>query len=321
MTPSEPSGGNAPPPGYVFVVSDANPNPRARVNVGAVMHHLWRRKFTIALGTLIFVALAGAYAYRVAKPVYMSSMVVVARQDARGAGLAGISQQLGGLASLAGVNIGPRGSAEERVATLSSRWAAEELARRNDIVPVLFPPEPGLFGLRPYKAPTLQAATEAFMKNVRRIQYDNRTGIITVSMRMRDRMLAAKWAADLVDIANERLKAEAIRDAQQNIDFLKREGQQATLDSVRQAIVSLMEANMNEVMLANVQSNYAFRVIDPPVPPEVDDFVSPNRPQILLLGFLLGFCAMSALVLWPHRKSLQRPPAGEFTPSAMAIPA
>jgi LPS O-antigen subunit length determinant protein (WzzB/FepE family) len=41
-------------------------------------------------------------------------------------------------------------------------------------------------------------------------------------------------------------------------------------------------------MLANVMPEYAFRVVDPALPPDLRDIVRPNKTFIVILGFLVG---------------------------------
>jgi uncharacterized protein involved in exopolysaccharide biosynthesis len=103
---------------------------------------------------------------------------------------------------------------------------------------------------------------------------------------------------------NRKLQTAAIAEASANIEFLKNESSRATLDSLRQAIVSLLEANLNQKMSASVQANYAFKQIDPAEPPQPNQFVSPQIVVILPSGFILGAIVASGFILWPHRRSL-----------------
>ena len=67
---------------------------------------------------------------------------------------------------------------------------------------------------------------------------------------------------------------------------------------VQQAIYRLIEEQINTVMLANVREEYAFKVIDPAVVPDIDQYEWPKRALILVLGAGLGllFALMIALV-------------------------
>ena len=55
------------------------------------------------------------------------------------------------------------------------------------------------------------------------------------------------------------------------------------------AINSLIESQINKIMLANVRKDYAFQVIDPAMSPSADSQLRPNRPLIVAVGIVLGF--------------------------------
>ena len=67
---------------------------------------------------------------------------------------------------------------------------------------------------------------------------------------------------------------------------------------IRQAIYRLTEEQVNNAMLANVQREYAFRFIDPAIPPETK--FSPKRPLITSVGAVIGlFVGSFAVYLRP----------------------
>jgi LPS O-antigen subunit length determinant protein (WzzB/FepE family) len=58
-----------------------------------------------------------------------------------------------------------------------------------------------------------------------------------------------------------------------------------------------MEVQINQRMLANVTHEYAFRVADRALPPDPDDEIRPNKPFLLLLGWLFGMMVGAAVAL------------------------
>jgi uncharacterized protein involved in exopolysaccharide biosynthesis len=66
---------------------------------------------------------------------------------------------------------------------------------------------------------------------------------------------------------------------------------------IKQGIYSLIERNIQEIMLANVQTEYAFRIIDSAAPPDRDDWIKPNRGLMIGLSIPLGFLAGLLLLL------------------------
>ena len=57
---------------------------------------------------------------------------------------------------------------------------------------------------------------------------------------------------------------------------------------LRQGIYRLIESQIEMVMLANVRDEYAFKILDPAVPAEPNQFIRPKRLMIVIVGFMLG---------------------------------
>jgi uncharacterized protein involved in exopolysaccharide biosynthesis len=74
---------------------------------------------------------------------------------------------------------------------------------------------------------------------------------------------------------------------------------------VQAGLYRLQEANLNRIMLATVQPDYALRVIDPAVAP-----LKPIRPRWFLLsalGVVLGGSIGVAIALWQRRREWWHP--------------
>ena len=98
------------------------------------------------------------------------------------------------------------------------------------------------------------------------------------------------------------MRASAAADAAKNIEYLEDELKKTNVMEVRQAVYSVMESQMHEIMLANVQEEYAFKVIDPAVVPDPDDYVRPKRLSIIILGLLIGFLAVAIPYISIHQR-------------------
>jgi hypothetical protein len=62
-----------------------------------------------------------------------------------------------------------------------------------------------------------------------------------------------------------------------------------------------METRLNEVMLASVEPEYAFQVVDPPRVSDLHRFVRP-RPRIeIVVAAFLGFAFSASFALWRYR--------------------
>ena len=80
----------------------------------------------------------------------------------------------------------------------------------------------------------------------------------------------------------------AIRESEKSLDFLNRELEKTSFVELQKAIYSLMEQEVRRAMFANVREEYGLKILDPPLVPDLDDYVWPNRILFALLGVFVG---------------------------------
>jgi uncharacterized protein involved in exopolysaccharide biosynthesis len=295
------------PQGYFVVVPSDDGG--ERVDVASLVRRLWRGKIWLAAGVALFGGLAFTHA-TLSDRVYESQVLVTVRsQDMEGAASA-IRSQLGGLASLAGIGLGQASRRrEEFIAYLRSSALAREFVERYELLRVLYPSRwnPQTKSVRPDgngHVPTVGEVAIQLMRGVREVNVDERTGLVTVAVRWGDPKTAADWANNYVALANERLREEAIQSATQSIGFLNEELSKTNVEPIRQSLFRLLEGRLNDSMLANVERQYAFKVIDRAEPSEPDRYVKPRRVLETLIGILCGISFGTLFVLWrfPDRR-------------------
>lgn len=239
---------------------------------------LWRYRYLIVGCTFIGGVIAVILALT-ATPIFRAQVTVTEVRDAGMSGAAGLMGQLGGLASLAGVNLGAAGGENrDYQAVLQSRHLVEEFVKRPGVIPALFP--------RAEKQPTLWFAVKKFADSTLGIAEDTRKGTTVVTIDSENPALAARWANEFVALANETIRARALRDSTRNIDYLNKQLAQTNVVEMRRAIYNLIESETKTLMLANARFEYAFTVVDPAVPPEIRS--SPKRTLMTLVGLVLG---------------------------------
>lgn len=248
-------------------------------------------RYRVLIGAITAVcAIVAVIVALLSTPIYHAEVVLTeVGEEALGGG-AGIAGQLGGLASLAGIKLQAGEMGQRARATLQSRKLIEEFINRHGLLAELTPPGE--------KSPTLWRAVRKFKISVLTIREDQRRGTITVGVDWRDPQKAARWANDLVALANEMLRGRATDEAQRNIAYLNKEIAATTIVEMQQVMYDLIESETKTLMLASGRADYAFAVVDPAVPPEVR--IKPQRTLMVLMGMVFGLL-LGTGVAFGHR--------------------
>jgi uncharacterized protein involved in exopolysaccharide biosynthesis len=263
------------------------------------------RFVVILVGLMTAIAVAAAF---LITPVYRSTVTMIAADDnASAVGQRSMLGGLGELASLAGVNLGSNQAKQEAEALLQSRQFTETFIGENALLPKLFPrrwdAERKLWQrswLHP-EPPTLYDGFMKFDDNIRVLSEDKKTGIVTLDIDWTDREEGARWANELVRRVNAAMRQRAMKEAEASIDLLTAQLQRASQVELQQAIANGIEGYVKQRTLASVRPEYAFRVIDPALAPDPDDFVWPERAVFIVLGPFVGFlCAVVLLIAGPR---------------------
>jgi LPS O-antigen subunit length determinant protein (WzzB/FepE family) len=283
------------PQGYFVVVPPAVEEDRFEfTRLVATLLGAWK---AAAIGGIVGGLIAAGLSMFMS-PLYRA-YAVIAPVEANGGMGSSLRNQLGGLAALAGVDIGNSASRkEESFAKLASDGFARDFITTDNLIPLLFRErwDPNTKTWRAGdKAPTIGDAVTRFTRDVRTVSEDRKNGLVTVTVEFGSPDIAANWANRMVELVNERLRVEATENAQRSIEYLNHELDKTNVVELRQAIFRLIENQVNNAMLANVQREYAFRFIDRAVAPEKR--FSPRRTILTAIGVLVGAMFGVAVVL------------------------
>ena len=222
-------------------------------------------------------------------PVYrVEALLAPVAEDSRD-GLSALAGRFGGLASLAGVDLGGGGGdKDEAIALLKSRSLTQKFLEDNQLSPVLFADDwdadSGKWhAMDPRDVPTAWDAHQLFDEEIRFVTENPKTGLVTLAIEWTDPVLAKTWADQLVERVNAETRTRAIEEAERSLSYLNKQLEKTAVVELEQAIYSLVESQTKQMMLASVREDYAFKVIDPAAIPDPDD---PVRPRPLLLVFL-----------------------------------
>ena len=277
------------------------------ITLDAIIATAWRGKWIVLACAVLLAGLAAVAAF-IMTPKYRAEVVMVpVKADDSRAALASMVGQLGGLASLAGVSLAGGSNKDEYLQYLQSNAFTARFIEDEKLLPVLFADRWDANNNRwdvddPADVPTLADGVRLFERGVRAVQEDRRTGVVTLTVVWRDRELAARWANLLVERVNRDLRERAIAESDASVRYLEGELAKTAVLELRESIYRLIENQIKTVMLANVRQEYAFKVIDPAVAPDVDDVVRPKKLAMILVGGVFGGAIGLLLVLWRLRR-------------------
>jgi uncharacterized protein involved in exopolysaccharide biosynthesis len=282
------------------ISSDSISSSTDDIDLGAIWAVLWDYRLLVALVTTACTIAAVVVALMTA-PVYRAEVVITEVRDNMNSS-GSIVGQLGGLASLAGVNLAANSPGRESRAFLQSRSLVEQFIKRYQLLPELYQDAK--------KPPTLWRGVQKFRTGILSVREDTRKGITTISIEWRDPNTAARWANDLVALVNELLRTRAMDEAKRNVDYLQKQVAGTNVVELQRVMYNLIENETKTLMLANVRVEYAFEVVDPAVAPEVR--IKPKRTLMVAFGAALGFLigAVTAFLHNSARRKRRASPVG-----------
>ena len=234
------------------------------VDLLEITRMLWVERWFVVGVALLFVCLGAAYAW-LATPWYRAEVLLIPAESMTNQGLAAQLGQFGGLAGLAGINLGSSDKTEP-LAILKSRDFAASFIERRQLLTVLFADkwDPATQQWRSSRGrePDVRDAVHYFEKRVRRVSEDRKTGLVSLVIEWKDPEAAAEWANELASQINRQTRERALETASSNIAYLQSEMKATNVVSLQQAIGRLLESEMQQLMLARGNEEFAFRVID-----------------------------------------------------------
>ncbi len=267
-----------------------------------VFADLWAGRKWIILGGLVFAALGATYAL-LATPLFRAQVTLLPMDNKATRGLAGQLGALGGLAGLAGINIGGADKVEP-LAVLSSRDFARTFIENQKLLTVLLADKwdatAKKWKTEGPNTPDIRDAVEYFDKNVRKVGEDRKSGLVVLTVDWETPTEAALWANLMATQINTQMRARAIEDAERSIEYLRGELQATTQVSLQQSISRLLESQMQNMMMARGNMEYAFRVVDSARVPKKR--FTPKRTLITLgAGMIGGFLGCAWVLLRGRR--------------------
>ncbi len=285
---------------------------------------LWKKKITLIVGVAI-ASLASVVLALSLPNKYKSSALLAPKANSGSGGLSGLASQYGGVARLAGINLGgiqandPSAIAVEMLKSreffrkyiyefaLVDLMAAEgwdRFTRETVLDEQKYNTEKQIW-IRDTRnpsenvKPSVQESYDIFRRECLEVREDEESGFVTVSITHYSPTVARDWVALIVEGINDAVREREVTEAKNSIAFLNDQRLNNKLVSLNDVFSDLIEEQTKTVMLANASKEYVFQVIEPPVEPELKS--EPKRALICVLGALIGLVLSVLVVLFPQK--------------------
>jgi len=293
-------------------INAANPD---EIDLKELFSAIWAGKWIIIATTFLFSVAAVFYALSLPN-VYKSEVTLAPAGESGGLNIPG---QLGGLAALAGVNLGGKGGDKTALALeiLKSREFLGRFIEENDLyVPIMaakgwdrasdsllldedvFDKVSNLWVREvkePFKPkPSVLETIDEFNK-LFSVSQDKMSGMVKLSVEFYSPIMAKIWADKLVKSINEEMRNRDLTEAEKSIEYLNGQIEQTHLADIRTMLFSLVEEQTKTKMLAHAREEYVLKTIDPAVVAELKS--SPKRALIVLMAILLGLIMSTMVVI------------------------
>ena len=283
---------------------------------------IWQGKWIIIAITTLF-AVASVF-YAINQPnIYKSEALLAPAEQDKAGGLGALAGQFGGLASLAGVNLGSGGGVDKTqmaLEVLKSRQFTSDFIQKHNILPdlmaaktwnretntVIYDEELYIAEQNkwirkvelPFKPePSMQEAYKEFSKIIS-ANKDKETGMVKIAIEHVSPHIAQQWVDWLIKDINATMKQRDVLEANKSTSFLTQQLEQTKIADIRAVLYKLVEEQTKTIMFANVRDEYVFKTIDPALVPEEKS--GPKRALLCILGVLLGGMLSGIFVLIRH---------------------
>lgn len=295
------------------VISEVN----EEVDLLKLLGVIWKGKIIIIICAIVLGGIAAAITLTMPN-IYKSDVILAVSENSSDNNLSSLGGQFGGLATIAGVNLGQNSSSKSTLALeiLKSRQFIKEFVEKYEIAPELlalksWSKESGIVydediydsnekkwrAQGPYNEPKSRSwqYVKKFKNEHLQVTQDSSSGLVTLSIYSKSPKLAEKWANLLVSEINSTMRERDIKEAKRSLQFLQDELGRTSLSNMKNVFYQLVEKQTQKIMLANVRPEYIFQVIDPAVVALQKS--KPNRALIAIAFSFLGGAIGIVIVL------------------------
>ena len=286
------------------------------IDIRELLFLLWKGRWILVVSSLL-ATLLSVYVAIKQPDIYRAEALLAPVSAEESGALSGLASQYGGLASLAGINVGSLNGGVNKtelgIEVLQSRQFLGEFIYRHELlVPLMaandwksatnelefdaaiydFETEEWVREPNPPRKslPSLLEASQQF-REIMSISQNSDTGFVSVSIEHYSPYIAKQWVDWLVEDINSEMKSQDVLEAEKSIRYVQDQLSATRLSELRTIFYQLIEEQTKTIMLANARPEYIFQTIDPAIVAETS--VRPKRVVICFIGIILGlFCGV-----------------------------
>ena len=304
---------------YTGVADDSD-----EIDLAELWRAIWQGKWLIVAITSVFALGSVLYALNLPNE-YKSTALLAPASSSSSSSLSKLAGQFGGLASLAGINLGGGGAEDKTVVAMEiiKTWGfLESFIIDNNIQMEVFAAEgwnrssnqlvidseiynvENKTWVREFNASRGQKAEPSSWEMYEKIKdrisvsQDKTSGLINLSVEYFSPTIAKEWTDKLVKAINAHIQKQDRDEATKSIAYLSEKIKETNVADMQSVFYQLIEEQTKTLMLAEVSEEYVFKTLSPAKVAE--EKAKPKRALIAILGFMLGGMLSVIVVLIRH---------------------
>lgn len=288
---------------------------------------VWSGKWIIISVSAVFAVASIMYSLSLANQY--KSIAILEPVTKSSSPLAGISGNLGGLASLAGINLGGSASDDKSILAveLMKTWDfLEQVIRKNNMEADVFAAiswdkatntvfyDPELYDAKTQQwlrdpaetehgkaEPSSWELFEAIEEKIA-ISKDDNNGLVVISAEHYSPLVAQQWVNILIKELNTYFQSQDRNDATQRIAYLEAKIAETNVAEMRNIFFEIIQEQTQTLMLAEISDEYVLKTLSPAKVAEKKS--KPSRAVIVVLSTILGGALAVFIVLVRYFLSL-----------------
>lgn len=251
--------------------------------------------------------------------MYKATVLLSPQKQQESGGLSSLAGQFGGLASVAGINLG---SASDDTAVylevIKSKDFLYKFIEQNNVKVNLFAVkewnkeanqlvlDPSVYKKGQWLAdessqltlePTLYKTYERFLKKLT-VEQDKINGLVKIAFEHIDPRVSKQYVENIVALINESVREREIAENKESIKYLNEELVKTNIAEMKNVFYTIIEEQTKAMLLAEVRKEFAFKVIESPIVEEQKS--SPNRAVICIFGAVFSVFFICVTLLLVH---------------------